>query len=432
MRFLFLSGCVVAVQGHVRMVHAAGQTVPIRNANSPTGDGAASVATAGGNQAFGANGKGQVQDGAILELVVNYAAGHQSNANEFAMYYACGDTSSQAMSSEANKLSQAVGQCTGKVSGAPSSYPVPAPQAIVPGGYTIACTLPLQNNAAPIDCSAALLDQRDWGGIVDFSLLPAADPLPPPAPPPPFVTSAGTYELREEGSVDTSAADFTCCPISTGALTIDEYTETATRIAGRLEAQAVNCPEVAPRSGQPAPAATRTVDLSQVLSFTKVTGNKLEANLATAMAGQPFIFTVEAGVLSFANQGAEQPIICDGQSSNGLALDANGQLIPTFGGVGGGLGAGWVVLIIVIVIVALGGGIWFFKRRGSQQTDAPMKSAVQYQGAAPPPPAAAGLPPGWSEAVDPASGSKYYVNQATGATQWTPPAAPGPPPPPPA
>ena len=31
------------------------------------------------------------------------------------------------------------------------------------------------------------------------------------------------------------------------------------------------------------------------------------------------------------------------------------------------------------------------------------------------------LPPGWEERFDPASGRTYYVNAATGASQWEPP-----------
>jgi len=38
--------------------------------------------------------------------------------------------------------------------------------------------------------------------------------------------------------------------------------------------------------------------------------------------------------------------------------------------------------------------------------------------AAPPPPAANSLPPGWTSAVDQASGRIYYVNQTTQTTQW--------------
>lgn len=54
----------------------------------------------------------------------------------------------------------------------------------------------------------------------------------------------------------------------------------------------------------------------------------------------------------------------------------------------------------------------------------------------PPPPAAGpglALPPGWEQRIDPASGRPYFVNPATGASQWDPPVVSSPllPPPPP-
>ena len=43
---------------------------------------------------------------------------------------------------------------------------------------------------------------------------------------------------------------------------------------------------------------------------------------------------------------------------------------------------------------------------------------------------AGGLPPGWSQAVDPASGRTYYVNANTGETSWETPGGGGAPAPP--
>jgi len=54
--------------------------------------------------------------------------------------------------------------------------------------------------------------------------------------------------------------------------------------------------------------------------------------------------------------------------------------------------------------------------------------------AAPPAPSALAdpmtLPAGWEARTDPQSGSTYYQNNLTKATQWEPPVAPPPPPPP--
>merc|ERR1719454_2263968 len=91
---------------------------------------------------------------------------------------------------------------------------IPAPNAIVDGGYDITCNLPPQNNAAPLECTVALIDQRDWGGCVDISLNAAGVPEPPSPPPAPIVPNAGAYRMLATNSIDTSAADFTCCPLA--------------------------------------------------------------------------------------------------------------------------------------------------------------------------------------------------------------------------
>ncbi|KAL7526842.1 hypothetical protein ACHAXR_001675 [Thalassiosira sp. AJA248-18] len=49
----------------------------------------------------------------------------------------------------------------------------------------------------------------------------------------------------------------------------------------------------------------------------------------------------------------------------------------------------------------------------------------------PPPPSHPPLPPGWEQAIDPASGRPYYANRTSGETSWAPPPYFPPPPPPP-
>mmetsp|Transcript_34087 Transcript_34087/g.61224 ORF Transcript_34087/g.61224 Transcript_34087/m.61224 type:complete len:299 (+) Transcript_34087:64-960(+) len=49
----------------------------------------------------------------------------------------------------------------------------------------------------------------------------------------------------------------------------------------------------------------------------------------------------------------------------------------------------------------------------------------------PPPPSHPPLPPGWEQAIDPASCLPYYANRSTGETSWAPPPCFPPPPPPP-
>lgn len=179
--------------GHVSMTYVEGSDLAIRSANSKTGDGRANVANAcGGNAAPGANGRGTIKDGDEVTLAINYAAGHQSAQNAFSMRYACGDGSAGSVEAASAKLTAAANNCKGTAAGAATAYGangIPAPKAIVPGGYTVTCTLPKQDVAAAKDCVISLADQRDWGGCVDVSVLPAAAALPPAPPPAPPASS---------------------------------------------------------------------------------------------------------------------------------------------------------------------------------------------------------------------------------------------------
>ena len=173
--------------GHVAMSYKPGQIGPIRNANGATGNGRASVAgPCGGVGTFGSNGIGSATDGETVTLNINYAAGHASAQNAFRMAFACGSPNENTMGGAGAVLTAADNGCTGTAGGQAATYNdngvdggIPAPNAIVDGGYDITCTLPLQNNAAPLECTVALIDQRDWGGCVDIDLLPAGAALPP-------------------------------------------------------------------------------------------------------------------------------------------------------------------------------------------------------------------------------------------------------------
>ena len=101
---------------------------------------------------------------------------------------------------------------------------------------------------------------------------------------------------------------------------------------------------------------------------------------------------------------------------------------PVITGEGGGDGgAGGIiagVVIAIIVVIAIAVGLYCFcKGRGGGGGGG---------GKAPPgpPTLAGGLPPGWSQAVDPASGRTYYVNANTGETSWETPGGGGAPAPP--
>ena len=421
---------LVGTSAHVSMVYLDGQVGSIRNANSATGNGGASVnSPCGGATTFGSNGIGLAQDGETVTLSMRYAAGHNG---AFRMAFACGAGDGSALEAGAATLTVADNDCT--VTGAASDYGAGTgggATAIGQDAMSITCTLPAQNNAAPVDCIIGILDQRDWGGCVDISLASAADPLPPSPPPAPFVSSAGPYYFSTRGLIDTSAGEvagvgtFSCCGLSSGSLTVADYTggtDGATVVATfSSDAQAENCPATVPDKTVAPPANTGTQTLSgSVTLTTSESGNKLTGT--TTMAGQPFEVIVSSGALSLTNTGGDQPIICD---AGFTANNADGGS----SGVGGGDDDGYssfgkaaigVVIVLVVIIAFLG----YRKFAGGGKRSPPQLTGTQM--AAPPPPKAPpppttgpGLPPGWMAAVDPASGHTYYVNQTTGASTWT-------------
>ena len=420
---------LVGASAHVSMVYLDGQVGSIRNANGATGNGGASVnSPCGGATQFGSNGVGIAQDGETVTLSMRYAAGHNG---AFRMAFACGGGDGSALEADAAALTADGNACT--VTGAASAYGAGqggGATAIGQQAMDITCTLPVQNNAEPIDCIIGILDQRDWGGCVDISLASAADPLPPSPPPAPFVTSAGPYYFSTRGAIDTSAGEvagvgtFSCCGLSSGSLTVPEYAagDGATVIATfSADAQAENCPATTPIKTVAPPPNTGTQTLTGSITLTASEGgNKLSGT--TQMAGQPFEVIVNSGSLSFTNVGGDQPIICDGGfsvndadgGSSGVGSGGDDDGFSTFGK------AAIAIVIILVVIIAFlayrkiaGGG-----KRGSPQLTGTQMNLPPPPKAPPPPTAGPGLPPGWSAAVDPASGATYYVNNATGASQW--------------
>lgn len=413
---------------HVAMTYVEGSNLAIRNAGSATGDGRGSVANAcGGNAAFGANGVGQIKDGDQVTLAINYAAGHQSNNNAFSMRYACGDGSAASVEAAAAKVPAA--DCTATAAGAAADYGangVAAPKAIVPGGYTVTCTLPKKDNAAAQDCTLSLADQRDWGGCVDVSVLPAAAALPPAPPPAPLVSNQGTYVFTAANMVDTSAETFNCCPLSSGSLEVPGYTplNSPTFIATFKDVKALNC-----RTSQlPTAPETASHTISGPVTLQYVSGSKYEAKIpatpgATSFASQPFDIVIEGGRLDFKNTGADQPIICDGFSNSAAAATPSPP-----GGVGAGAGSGaasqtaegsgnsgTTVVIALLAVAALVGGYFYWKKKQDEKPLPPPTEGMY------PAAAGGGLPDGWTEMSDPNSGAKYYYNSKTGETTWTKP-----------
>ena len=276
-----------ALLGHVRMLYMDGVTPgPIRNAGSATGDGRGSVAGAcgGGGLAFGANGIGTVTDGQQVTLNINYAAGHASAQNAFRFVLACsaGTTPDAAVTQngvegQATVLTAADNGCTATSAGAAAAYDgqtgVAAPQAIVPGGYSVTCTLPSQGGARA--CTMSLLDQRDWGGCVDVNMLAAGDPLPPSPPPAPIVPSTGSYPFNRENLVDSSASTFTCCPLDGGYLTVPTYAIGAPSFTATMTSVLASCCRTSADIEAP---VTASHEIDESIIFTQSgTGNKYKA-----------------------------------------------------------------------------------------------------------------------------------------------------------
>lgn len=442
----FLSLQITPAFAHVRMIYIQGQPGPIRNSNSPTGNGAASVAgPCGGQNTFGSNGQGTITDGDQVTLNINYAAGHRSNANAFRMAYACGTTTQNAMRAAASTLTATNNGCTAKAAGAPALYNdngvggsigVAAPNAIVTGGYEVTCTLPLKAppiGGAPLQCTISLLDQRQWGGCVDVLVQPAAVALPPSTPPPPTVSNSGVYAFLRANAVDSAPPDasWSCCIMDVGKLTVPDYTPGVASFTASLEAGASGCRT----SALPSAPTTQKLSLNQPLLMSLDFGSKYSGT--TQLLGQPFQFDIDSARLQFANVGAADPIVCDGFAvEQALAInpgDTGGS------GTGGDAGVAVGITAAVLAVLALAGaGFWYSRKNHCQpaRTDGmPIKSVENAVPSPPPgpkfttnvpppppkapPPPKLSLPPGWQTATDPSNGRMYYFNQGTGVSSWT-------------
>ncbi len=428
---LLLSSVHVAT-AHVAMQYTAGQPGPIRGATSATGNARRHVSGACGlgNPAFGANGEGTLQDGATVTLTQTYAAGHTGNAQKFRMAFACGTTTANALANSGAALTAAANQCTATKAGAAAEYEdtgnigVNAANGPADNPYTVTCTMPSQALAAgqTQQCTIALVAEGGhgpWGDCVDVNLVSAAAALPPAPPPAPLVLNTGDYGFAASRAIDTSAASFTCCPLSSGSLIVPQYALGASSFNARISnALATGCRD---NPSITAPT-TSTHDVNGPMLFSLVAGDKYEASMPRGgmMAGQAFTFTIEAGQLLFENtEDTEQPIICDGTSA--IGLDSGDGVGQGAGGDGGGSGGVVAVVVILIVIAVLAAAYNHYRK---PQSVPPEMAAGKFQGVPPPPPpppAGFALPPGWSEQLDPASGNPYYHNAATGVTTWTKP-----------
>lgn len=392
-------------EAHVRLNYIDGADQPIRNANSATGNGRASVAgPCGGEDAWGTNGNAVGQDGMEFTMNLQYAAGHTGT---FEMAYSCGDTSENGLAAAAAKLTG----CTCTKNGAASQYPCPDMNAGDEGVVT--CTLPLQNLAVgeAADCTVSVLDQRDWGGCVDVQMVSANAVLPPSPPPAPLVSNTGAYKMDANTIIDTSASTFTCCALE-AELTVPDYQMgVAASFIATLSGKADGCRTSASIGAPGEPPLEygndMVIDMQVPLNQATAGGGKYEGQVAMGTPPQTFEFAVENGVLAVTMVDDVQPIICDAFSSTGDAQISGNPSSGVNTDEGNNAGAAAGAIIAVIVVLAICAGV-YWKFKGA--SEGPNKGAPM-----PPPPQVA---PGWSAQVDPSSGRTYYVNSATGQSQW--------------
>jgi len=395
---------LAASEGHVRLNYIDGSDLAIRNAGTATGNGRASVAGAcGGENTWGTNGNAVGQDGMEITMNLQYAAGHNG---DFRMAFACGGTTQNDLSAAAATLEG----CTCVKDGAPVAYPCTGMS--VGEEAVVTCLMPSQALAVgeTADCTVSVLDGRDWGGCVDVQMVSAAAILPPSPPPAPLVSNTGPYKMTKNTVTDTSAASFTCCALEAEMVVPTYEMGLAASFTATLSGKANGC---RPTDSITAPIEygnDMVIDMQVPMNIVTAGGGKYEGEVALGTPPQTFEFSVDNGVLAFTMVDDAQPIICDGFSSTGDAKVngvGGGSSIETDEGNDAGAAAGAVIAVILILAICAG-GYWYMKKGAAPDKGAPM----------PPPP---GTAPGWAAAVDPSSGKTYYVNSATGQSQWEPP-----------
>ena len=185
------AACHVRMNGRLQKYGSV--TLPIRNANAVGANGAASVGgPCGGSASYKATTAPDVLDGGVVQLSLEYAAGHEDEANLFKVTMACGaPTQTELRADNAKSTVLTAQQC--KVTQGGTIYPVPAKTGR--DAKVVECTLPKINNLDGDGghCSLSVQDQRFWGGCVDIKLVDAATmaenkkaaAIAPPSPPEP-------------------------------------------------------------------------------------------------------------------------------------------------------------------------------------------------------------------------------------------------------
>jgi len=233
--YFILFTLLTLTHGHVRLLYSDTEFVlgnrPIRNANSPTGDGKASVSGAcGGNQAWGANSFSTASPGDQITIKFNYGADHDSSKNLLSVRWQCGSPTKKQLEDSADVA------CTSLRCPVPGAYPCPATDAQITNGYVFRCQVP---QGASGDCTYSVLDQRNWGGCLDIkvaaAVVPGTGTGPVTQPPEPAVSLSelsGDYNLGHtvnHGSCllfNATTEQGCCCKVANGWLNIGEKLST--------------------------------------------------------------------------------------------------------------------------------------------------------------------------------------------------------------
>ena len=259
------------------------------NANGATSDGSMSTSGAcGGRNTWGSNGVSKVRNGASVALRINYNGGHKSPANAFSMAFACGKPGDQKLVS-AKRLPASACAAT-------PSYPTHSPTGnTVAAGYTINCTLPVQDLALADGgkCTVSLLDQRSWGGCVDIELQSTTPPVPPK---PKVVDHTGTYPF---GAANNIVCPSNACKLG-GSFKITQTDLLALSIDAAFTA-----------SGACA-AKPDIAIMAQTLTLTRPDTQSTQFKGTLTMKGQVVQFTAVDKFIQWSNLDPDTPLICDG------------------------------------------------------------------------------------------------------------------------
>ena len=381
----------------------------------------------GGADTWGQGSKGatEVANGQRVCAMINYNGGHKSPANAFRAVFACGgnlpQNSFKGLSSlplvDGTSPSELILGNTITAAGGNNVKP----------GYTLCVDLPPQTltDENSKKCTLSLLDQRDWGGCLDFALTePVPTPPPTPAPTPTLEKAledaSGAYQA-EACSVTADCTAQTCCMIAKALMTENGG------IAIKVEAASVSCPAGFGEWNKEAIYTKMSPD--EVLGGDLLSGTfkvRMSESGDSEASLQPFTISFKEGAqMEIVNDASDRPLICDQKGlyrhgvskaiSDGMFTAEEAEEAGKVGEGGGMSGFGKFVLVVlslsaVYLGLAYGGFVpkpQFMDASSSSSSSGKDIGGPMPNPAAAPPPlppkdrSKEQLPAGWEAHVDP-------------------------------